>query len=213
MKTWEAVYRSILSTYFQNQSSSHQLQDTIVENLLKLQQTPKSELYHAHNAYLAELMKTFPMEDFKQFLSTMSNSDNTWKFWIQFVFQDAMAYMMFFLAMRSGNWLLRMASIKLMVPIFSAFDHNTYQKIIGQHIVDVLNMPHNILTMFKQGAFVVSIRGREWHLVGLDEAHEMLINKQCKTNIVKPHQTTSIGWLNTYHREQKLLKYSGSNWG
>lgn len=131
-------------------------------------------------------MKTFPVEDFEQFLSTMSNSDDTWKFWIQFVFQDAMAYVMFFLAMRSGNWPLRMASIKLMVPIFSAFDHNTYQKIIGQHIVDVLNMPHNILTMFKQGAFVVSIRGREWHSVGLDEAHEMLINKQCKTTTVKP---------------------------
>ena len=73
-----------------------------------------------------------------------------------------------------------------MVPLFSAFDHKTYQKIIGQHLADVLTMPDNILTMFKQGAFVVSISGREWHSVGIDEAHEMLINKQCKTTIAKP---------------------------
>ena len=85
--------------------------------------------------------------------------------------------------MRSGNWQLRMAAIKLLVPLFSAFDHNTYQKVIAQHIADVLTMPPNILAMFQQGAFVVSIRGREWHSVGLDEAHEMLINKQCTSTI------------------------------
>ena len=37
-------------------------------------------------------------------------------------------------------------------------------------------MPPNVLAMFQQGASVVSIRGREWHSVGLDEALEMLIN-------------------------------------
>ena len=168
-----------MSTFFsRNQSNSDRLQESIVENLLKLQ----------YNTYLAEQIKTYPMEDFKQFIETMSNSDHTWKFWIKFVFQDAMAYIMFFLAMRSGNWQLRMASIKLMVPLFSAFGHNTYQKVIAlpQHLANVLTMPPNILTMFQQGAFVVSIRGREWHSVGLDEAHEMLIHKQCKTTIIKP---------------------------
>ena len=177
MEVWEAVYRSIMCIYFsRNQSTSDGLQQSIVENLIKLQQTSKSEFHHAHNTYIAELMKMFPMDDFKQFIGIMSNADDTWKFWIEFVFQDTMAYVMLFLAMRSGNWQLRMASIKLMVPLFSAFDHNTYQKVIAQHLADVLTMPPNILTMFQQGAFVVSIRGREWHSVRLDEAHEMLIN-------------------------------------
>lgn len=40
--------------------------------------------------------------------------------------------------------------------------------------------------MFQQGAFVVNISGRPWHSIGIDEAHEMCINKQCKTSIVKP---------------------------
>ena len=84
------------------------------------------------------------MEDFKQFIEMMANSDDTWKFWIEFVFQDAMAYIILFLAMRSGNWQLRMVSIKLTVPLFSAFDNNTYQKVIAQHLADVLTMPPNM---------------------------------------------------------------------
>ena len=41
--------------------------------------------------------------------------------------------------------------------------------------------------MFHQGGFVVSICGNAWHSVGIDEAHEMLINRECKSSIVRPH--------------------------
>ena len=40
--------------------------------------------------------------------------------------------------------------------------------------------------MFRQGGFVVNISGRPWHAVALDESHEMLINKHCKTSITRP---------------------------
>ena len=33
---------------------------------------------------------------------------------------------------------------------------------------------------------MVSIMGHEWHCVGVDEAHKMLINRACKTSIVHP---------------------------
>ena len=36
------------------------------------------------------------------------------------------------------------------------------------------------------GFFVVSVLGRPWHSVAIDESHEMLINKDCKTSIVRP---------------------------
>lgn len=77
-----------------------------------------------------------------------------------------------------------------MAPVFTAFDHSTYQKVISQHITDVLVMPQPILTMFQQGAFVVSLSGKEWHSVGIDEAHEMLINRECKSALVKPSPDT-----------------------
>ena len=73
--------------------------------------------------------------------------------------------------------------MKSMAAVFTAFDHTTYQKLITQHLEDIATMPAPILTMFRQGAFVVSITGRPWHS---DEGHKMLINKDCKTSIIHP---------------------------
>ena len=112
----------------------------------------------------------------------MARTDDTWHFWVQLVFEDAMAYISLFLAIRSGDWDLRVASMKSM----AAFDHPMYQKIISQHLEDIDTMPAPIIAMFRQGAFVVSVTGRPWHSVAIDESHEMLINKDCKTSIIHP---------------------------
>lgn len=116
----------------------------------------------------------------------MACRDETWRFWIQYVFVDAMAYVSLFFAIRSGDWHLRMSSVKSTAAVFTAFDHPTYQKLISNHLSDLLSLPRSVLLMFEQGAFVVNITGRSWHSVGVDEAHEMLINKQCKMSITKP---------------------------
>ena len=79
-----------------------------------------------------------------------------------------------------------MASIKLMAPIFTAFDHQNYRKLIAQHLADLETFPDEVLTIFREGGFVASLSGRPWHSVALDEAHEMKINKECKTSIVTP---------------------------
>ena len=107
-------------------------------------------------------------------------------FLVHFTFTDAMAYVSLFLSMRSGDWALRMASVKSMAPIFTAFDHPVYQKLISTHLADLLTMPAAIQTMFQQGAFVISLNERPWHSVGIDECHEMTINKDCKSSIVRP---------------------------
>ena len=114
----------------------------------------------------------------------MARTDETWRFWVQFVFEDAMAYVSLFLAIRSGDWDLRIASIKSMAAVFTAFDHSTYQKLISRHLEDVFKMPAPILAMFRQGAFVMSVSGRPWHSVAINESHEMLINKDCKSSII-----------------------------
>ncbi len=86
------------------------------------------------------------------------------------------------------KWRLGIADGKYENDGTTAFDHPTYQKLISDHITDVLHLPEAILLMFQQGGFVVNIMGRPWHSVGIDEAHEMLINKQCKMSIVKPSE-------------------------
>ena len=92
-----------------------------------------------------------------------------------------------YLAVRSGDWYLRTAALKEMAPLITCYDHFTYRKLIAQHVADILCYPAEVLCAFKQGAFVVSIMGHERHCVGVDdEAHEMLINRACKTSIVHP---------------------------
>ena len=73
-----------------------------------------------------------------------------------------------------------------MAPVFTAFDHQTYRKLIAQHLADVHEFPDELLNTFQAGGFLVSLTGRTWHSVALDEAHEMKINKECKTSIVHP---------------------------
>ena len=74
----------------------------------------------------------------------------------------------------------------MMAPIFSAFDHSTHHILIAQNLADIQSLPQAVLNAFKMGGFVVSITGRAWHSVAVDEAHEMCINKDCKTSIVRP---------------------------
>ena len=47
-------------------------------------------------------------------------------------------------------------------------------------------MPGDVLRFFESGTFVCSIKGKLMHSVALDEAHEMCINKDLKTTIVRP---------------------------
>ena len=79
-----------------------------------------------------------------------------------------------------------MSSIKLMTPLFFAADRPTYSKLLSQHIADCLTYPTTILGYLRCGGFTVSITGRSWHSVAVDEAHEMLVNKDLKQAIVRP---------------------------
>ncbi len=185
LEVWEAIYRVMLTQFLQSDTTMDSLLDGIVDHLQSL---PQDNFQREFNQQLQALQKstTNYYDRFKAFIRTQSQRDDTWRFWVQFVFQDAMAYVGLFLAIRSGDWDLRMGSMKSMAPIFTAFDHPVYQKLISTHVADVLTMPTAVKTMFQQGAFVVSITGRPWHSVAIDESHEMLINKDCKTSIVRP---------------------------
>ena len=73
-----------------------------------------------------------------------------------------------------------------MAANFAAFDHPIYQQLISTHIVDMAHAPSKLLEFFECGGFAVSISGKSYHNIGLDEAHEMLINRQTKQAIVCP---------------------------
>ena len=99
-------------------------------------------------------------------------------------------YILLFIAIRSGNWHLWVPAIKLMAADFTAFDHPMYQQLLTNHLLDLMQMPTEETHITENGGFVVSIKGRYYHSVGIDEAHEMWINKQTKQAIVRPQKIT-----------------------
>ena len=173
----------------QPMNASEKLQELIVRMLENMCSEPGNKFHDTFKqniSAITRLVTRNEVKEFHKFLKMMAEQDDTWRFWVQFVLEDGMAYVGLFLALRSGDWKLRMACLKLMAPLFTAFDHSNYQKLISQHLADVLSMPPAIITAFQQGAFVVSISGSSWHSVAIDEAHEMLINKGCKTSVTRP---------------------------
>ena len=83
---------------------------------------------------------------------------------------------------------LRMTAIKLMAAVFSAFDHPIYmyQCLVPQHLVDLLCFLAPILQHLRKGAISVCLTKSKEHAVGLDEVHEMKINKDAKFYFVRP---------------------------
>ena len=101
---------------------------------------------------ISETQRVLSFDKFKQ---QQAHTDSRWRFWTQFVFQDAAAYVGLFLSVGSGDWHLRVACVKQMVAVFTAFDHSNYLKLISRHLADMLTIPKSIVTMFEQDAFVV----------------------------------------------------------
>ena len=61
-------------------------------------------------------------EQFMKFVKQVGDNDKTWRFWAQFIFTDCFCYFSLYLAVRSSNWHLCLASLKQMAPMFAAFD-------------------------------------------------------------------------------------------
>ena len=125
-------------------------------------------------------MFTSMKEEFLVFRKEMSDKLETFRFWDRFVHEDCMAYIHLFIAIRSRNWHLRNAAVKEMAPLFQACDRQNYSKMIPLHIGFMQALPDYILKHFENGAFASNIKGTELSSLGLDEAHEMTINKDIK---------------------------------
>lgn len=60
--------------------------------------------------------------------------------------------------------------------------------LIPEHLQDLVAMPRCVLQHFKDGGFSVRLSNTDWHAVGLDECHEMMINKDAKMAVIRPNE-------------------------
>ena len=147
------------------------------------------------------------VDEFNSYCKEMSQKCETFKFWNQFIREDCLCYVNLFIAMRTGNWNLRLASLKKMVPLFQAFDRQNYASIIPSHLSMIYALPDFIREHFERGAFVCSVKGNNFSDVGFDEAHEMLINKDCKMALTHSLPKDMNKLATTIQHQSKLLSH------
>lgn len=128
----------------------------------------------------------FDFAGFTSFMDDLSRKQSTIQFWYQFLMKDFLAYIGLYIAIWYRMWNLRVGSLKLMAPIFQAFDRPIYQRLLSRHLQDITRLPDSILRHLQAGGFSVRLTATNWHAVALDECHKMCINKDAKLAIVRP---------------------------
>ena len=180
---------SCTSSYETHSITSDDIVNIIAQPLLNASNSA-SDVIKTALLKVVDIMETGSLKSFQDefngFVDKLAGIDSTWKFWKGFISTDFVAYMSLFTGLRTRDWNLRVASLKQMAPLFCAFDRPIYSKILPDHIMDMLCLPEIIITQFQAGAFAVALGDRRSHSVGLDEAHEMGINKGIKQLVVRP---------------------------
>ena len=82
--------------------------------------------------------------------------------------------------------MLRTSCLKKLNELFFAYARDKYE-VLGIHtVVDIYTYPDEVLQQFKDGQWTVSVKGRPYHNIALDEAHECIINRKLKQITTRP---------------------------
>ena len=158
--------------------------NTLAHQLAKITSEAELEDFQKHmNTVFNTTLSNFSA-GFHSFMETLCSRQQTCQFWYEYIITNSLVYMTLFIAIRNGDWVLRMTAIKLMAAVFSAFDRPIYQCLVPQQLADLLCFPAPILQHLQKGAISVRLTKSKGHAVGLDEAHEMKINKDAKFSVV-----------------------------
>ena len=192
LQVWEALYRYMFNLFrasYDDQLSLLNIMSATKANLLECSKTMNESGFES--SLKDFVCRTLPdysklYDCFCEWVGKLGEHNPNWKFWSGFVFCDLQSYLCLYLSMRGGLWNLRLSGIKALAPLFTAFDRPHYQRLIPTHLHDLLKLPTEIKKNLESGAFVCSISGTKMRSIALDEAHEMLVNKDLKTTIVHP---------------------------
>lgn len=154
---------------------------------------------YSHEA-VEEYLKTAGANtiDFEQWIKMHMASDNKdclSRFWFQTLY-FLNAYYGYFFAIRTGNYALRNACLPVLTELFSAYSHNKYEQLACETLYDNARASKTILSYFIKGEWTLSISGKPFHNVALDEGHEMVINRRLKELTSRPSEYRTVTLAN-----------------
>ena len=189
VQTWEAIYRTFMKMFLDvrspNECSTEEVLQMVQQCLLHLKGKLNQDLAKVYDSDFIHAQKEMNAqisgleEEFSMFCQKMGEKSKTVLYWVNFL-EDMKGYVGLYIANRLGIWNLRMASLKLLLPLFHAFDRPNYSRMLPLHSYHMNTLPSYVLDHFKNGGFCVSESGLEGNQLMLDEYHEMLINKDTK---------------------------------
>jgi hypothetical protein len=191
MQSWESMYRLEIDMFLQylEQGSDEGAaaafsKDVFVNNVSSKMRSWKNA-NDTTDSYINALMSIDEdlqglNEEFDRFVHKMCKENENFRFWSQYIHKDCMAFICLYLAGRSANWDLRNYALKSMMPLFHVVNSTFYYRLLPRHLTDIVKMPRHILSSFQAGAFAMSLSGKNWSSMFLDETHESTINLQIK---------------------------------
>ncbi len=195
---FEAIFRVIFEMYWgQCQHDDPSKQDIVTEmdelmSAWKIQAGKNVFDYDkcAFNFNRLREEQTKLDSDFLRFVERCSSTMPVFKFWVKdFLLRDCMTFVGFYLSLRSGNFAARCYYVEKMIPLFSISGSTFYFRLLPTHLAQLRKFPRDIFQSLSDGAFGLSFSGEKWCMVGLDEGHEMKINKEVKEAI---HSTADV---------------------
>ena len=210
LELWEAMFRYQVILFVDSCMQDDPVLTQDISTLF-LQWTKKNSVKHSWNKFANDITSLCSalepvLARFLTFLENKSKDDETFMFWNNFIHRDCLAFIGFYLSLRSGDWDMRNFFLKEMAPFFHIVSSNYYYDLIPKHLSDLQCFPQPVINHFKQGGFVANLNGNNWSSVALDEAHEMTINREVKNAITAP--TIELFQLKAHYLpyRTKLLK-------
>ena len=187
LQSFEAVYQHYLDLFY-GEDINEEVQTSVKSLLDEFNGIcNEADLEAFRSTASSTMTKTKLAQIQSEFVEYLESLDHeTYKFWHKFLFEDFLPYLSLYMSLRHRNWDMRMAGLKQMAALYTAFDHTTYQGLIPQHLLDVCKMPDCLKAHLKRGAFAIRLTSRDWCGVALDECHEMKINKDAKLAVIRP---------------------------
>jgi len=102
-----------------------------------------------------------------------------------------------------------MSSVGSTAAVFNVFGHPTYQKLISNHISDLLILPRSVLLMAKRYRDIVSCHA--WHSLRSDHWNIMWLNsmRRCVMTVGLSTGIGCCGSENCFRRRISQCKWSG----